>query len=60
MSVELELEKIMNQNQTRKKIMRLAKKNDVSYETAKTIFESTLKEMLNNKEYWSNIEVRPS
>jgi len=60
MSQENELQKIMKQNKTRKRIMRMAKKHDVSYEIAKGMFESTLVEMLQDKEYWSKFQVKAS
>jgi len=60
MSVELEVQKIMNKNKTQKRIMRMAKKNDVSYDTAKTLYELTLIGILKDKEFWNRIEVRPT
>jgi hypothetical protein len=60
MSVKEEVEKIMSQAKTRKRIGRMARKNDVSYDIAKAMFVSTLESVLNEKEIWSQFEVRIS
>lgn len=57
MSAEEKLSRIMSQDKTRKRIMRMAKKHDVSYEIAKKIFESTLKGMLQDEDFWSEFKV---
>lgn len=60
MNEDKELQKIMKQNKTVMRIRRMAIKSDVNYDIAKQLFESTLREMLKDKEYWNKFEVRPS
>jgi len=60
MSDNEKIEKIMSQEKTRKRIMRMAKKNDVSYDIAKAMFVSTLESVLNENEIWSKFEVKLS
>ena len=55
---EQKLEKIMDTDDTRARIYGMSQKQDVSYEIAESMFRTTLKQMLEDKNTdWSDFKV---
>jgi len=54
---EIELNDIMNKKETKEKIKKIAKEKRVNYSLAESMFRTTLRQMIENKEYWVDFEV---
>ncbi len=55
--VEKELQEMMSKKSIKEQIAKIAKEQNVDYKLAETMFRSSLKQMLENKDFWKDFTV---